>query len=184
MDLLSLSYGEEAKLIAETFLGGNFVLTLSNGKTHKMSVAETSPQVLDGPWRINFGRDTATLAAPFSLETGKLRSWDQLPDSRAKGFTGTADYETTFTIDPELLKKGRRVYLDLGSVKVMAGITVNGKTLETLWMPPFRADITGLLRKGKNSLVVKVTSTNPCSSPGMAGPVRLIVTSGKKYKTD
>ena len=71
------------------------------------------------------------------------------------------------------LKKGNRVYLDLGSVNVMAGITVNGKTLHTLWMPPFKADITDLLKKGNNKLNLEITSTSPCKSPGLIGPVRL-----------
>lgn len=73
------------------------------------------------------------------MQADKLLSWDKLPDARAKKFTGTADYETTFTVDTKLLKKDMRVYLDLGSVNVMAGVTINGKTLETLWMLPFKA---------------------------------------------
>ena len=66
--------------------------------------------------------------------------------------------------------------MDLGSVNVMAGITVNGKTLDTLWMPPFKADITELLKKGQNKLNLEITSTSPCVSPGLLGPIRLITT--------
>jgi beta-galactosidase/beta-glucuronidase len=139
-----------------------------------MSVKDMASQIINGQWKINFGTENSTATEAFSVETDKLLSWDKLTDARARKFTGTAHYETTFTVDSKLLKRNRRVYLDLGSVNVMAGITVNGKTLETLWMPPFRADITELLKKGQNKLRVEITSTSPCESPGLLGPVRLI----------
>jgi hypothetical protein len=180
VDAISLGYDNKGKLVAETYQEGNYLVTLSNGEILEMPVTNTSRKILAGPWKINFGRDAATLAEPFSLEADRLMSWDQLHDDRAKAFTGTAGYETTVPIHPEWLKEGSRVYLDLGNINVMAGITVNGETLETLWMPPFRADITELLQEGENVLEVRVTSTNPCRSPGMMGPVQLIIAERKE----
>jgi hypothetical protein len=55
--------------------------------------------------------------------------------------------------------KARRIYLDLGNVEVMAQVTLNGKVFETLWMPPFRLDVTEALKTGDNQLQVLVTST-------------------------
>jgi hypothetical protein len=173
-DSIKLSYNKKGKLVAETALAGKYIVKLSNGKARKMSVKDMASQIINGQWKINFGTENSTATEAFSVETDKLLSWDKLTDARARKFTGTAHYETTFTVDSKLLKRNRRVYLDLGSVNVMAGITVNGKTLETLWMPPFRADITELLKKGQNKLRVEITSTSPCESPGLLGPVRLI----------
>jgi hypothetical protein len=180
VDAISLYYDEDGKLLAESALNGNYKVTLSTGKSYEMPVRNPSPQILEGPWKIDFGRDAATLSDPFSQDASKLLSWDQLPDERAKRFTGTADYKTSFKCESKWLKKGKRVYLDLGNVNVMASLTINGKAMETLWMPPFRVDITELLVRGQNSLNVKVTSTNPCTSPGMLGPVQLIIDTRKE----
>ena len=38
-------------------------------------------------------------------------------------------------------------------------MTLNGHDLGCLWSPPYRADVTGLLRPGPNTLQVKVTDT-------------------------
>jgi len=55
----------------------------------------------------------------------------------------------------------------------IACVTVNGITLDILWIPPFKTDITEMLTKGKNNLNVEITSTSPCVSPGLLRPVRL-----------
>jgi len=52
------------------------------------------------------------------------------------------------------------VYLDLGKVEVIAKATLNGKAYDTLWMPPFRLDVTEVLKPGENKLQVLVTSTS------------------------
>ena len=49
--------------------------------------------------------------------------------------------------------------LDLGKVEIMAQVTLNGKTFDTLWMPPFELDITDALQTGNNQIAVRVTST-------------------------
>jgi len=38
-------------------------------------------------------------------------------------------------------------------------VTLNGKTYDTLWMPPFIVDVTDALKEGQNKLAVRVTST-------------------------
>lgn len=49
--------------------------------------------------------------------------------------------------------------LDLGNVEIMAQVTLNGKTYDTLWMPPFTLDVTDVLKTGKNKIAVRITST-------------------------
>ena len=55
---------------------------------------------------------------------------------------------------------GQKILLDLGSVEVMAKVTLNGKEFETLWMPPFALDVTDVVKTGDNKLKVLVTSTS------------------------
>ena len=63
-------------------------------------------------------------------------------------------------------KPGERVVLDLGDVKNIATVTVNGKTFPVLWKPPYLLDITEALRDGGTStttlsLEIKVTNLWP-----------------------
>jgi beta-galactosidase/beta-glucuronidase len=74
-----------------------------------------------------------------------------------KGFSVFKDI--TFTV-PADFGKGQKIELDLGSVEVMAKVTLNGKEFETLWMPPFTVDVTEVVKSGDNQLKVLVTSTS------------------------
>ena len=56
---------------------------------------------------------------------------------------------------------GRSLWLDLGRVKNLAEVSLNGKPLGILWKPPFRVDITGAAQPGKNKLEIKVTNLWP-----------------------
>jgi hypothetical protein len=59
-------------------------------------------------------------------------------------------------------KPGAKVILDLGAVKEIAEVSVNGKAVGgILWKPPFRADVTAALKPGKNRIEIKVTNLWP-----------------------
>jgi hypothetical protein len=66
-------------------------------------------------------------------------------------------YTTTF--DAGKLKKGASYSLDLGSVDMIAAVSLNGKKQRTLWTPPYRLDVTDAIKPGKNTLQVEVTGT-------------------------
>ena len=67
------------------------------------------------------------------------------------------------------VRDGERVYLNLGEVKNLAEVTVNGKVYPVLWKPPFRADITDAVRRGRNSVEIRVTNLWPNRLIGDAG---------------
>jgi hypothetical protein len=50
------------------------------------------------------------------------------------------------------------VLLDLGAVRDLADVTVNGKALGTVWKAPWRVDVTDALRPGANRLEIAVTN--------------------------
>jgi hypothetical protein len=64
-------------------------------------------------------------------------------------------------VPPEMLSGGRRVFLDLGRVEVMARVKLNGHDLGLLWHAPFQLDITGTLCSGENGLELRVINLWP-----------------------
>jgi len=80
------------------------------------------------------------------------------------GFTGVtkgtkfSDHEAP----AEWFRRGAKLVLDLGKVKDIAELSVNGKAVESiLWKPLFQADVTGALMPGKDHLEIKVTNLWP-----------------------
>ena len=75
-----------------------------------------------------------------------------------KYFSGTATYSKTVQAPAAWFKTGARLWLDLGDVKNLAEVSVNGKPLGIIWKAPFRVDVTGALKTGSNQLEVKITN--------------------------
>jgi len=75
------------------------------------------------------------------------------------------------------LQTGARCVLDLGVVKDIARVSVNGRRLETLWKPPYRTDVTGALKAGANRLEIEVTNqwTNRLIGDKAAGPGKSVL---------
>jgi hypothetical protein len=117
--------------------------------------AVPSPLDVAGPWDLRFPPGGG---APEHVTLDKLISWNQHSERGVKYFAGTATYFKTFPIPRSLLGQNRRIYLDLGNVQVIAEVNLNGKNAGILWKPPFRADVTTMVRAGDNHLEVKVTN--------------------------
>jgi hypothetical protein len=97
--------------------------------------------------------------APASKTFPQLISWTEDSDEGVKYFSGIASYHKTLDLAPEQLAAGKRLVLDLGRVRFLAEVQLNGRSLGILWKPPFRVDITEAARAGKNELVVEVANT-------------------------
>ena len=76
-------------------------------------------------------------------------------------FSGTAAYSKSLTVSADALSHNKRSYLDLGRVEVIAEVRVNGRSLGTLWKPPYRLDVTEAVHAGVNRLEVLVTNLWP-----------------------
>jgi hypothetical protein len=75
-----------------------------------------------------------------------------------KYFSGSGTYSKTIRVPEALFKKNAQLWIDLGSVKNLADVTVNGKSLGTVWHAPYRVDATGALKPGDNEVTIKVTN--------------------------
>jgi hypothetical protein len=85
-----------------------------------------------------------------------LKDWRQIPELAQ--FAGTGTYSRSITVDSAWLTKGTKLVLDLGQVHDIATVTINGRSLPTMFSAPFRVDVTDLLRAGKNDLRVAVAN--------------------------
>ena len=95
---------------------------------------------------------------PFSLNSFKLKDFSESDDERLNFFAGTATYTATVQVDKGDLSKDKRVVIDLGELNDLAEVMINGKKACTLWYPPYKADVTGFLKPGANTISVAVTT--------------------------
>jgi len=114
---------------------------------------------LGGAWGVSFPEGSGVSKGERILTS--LKPLRDVPDEGVRYFSGTATYRKrtvwSFGKDGEL-ERARRVTIDLGDVREIAELSVNGKSLGAKWHPPFVWDATGLLHRGENEIVVKVTN--------------------------
>ncbi len=171
------------------------VLTEFNSRKFKV-VREIS-----GAWTVHFD---PKWGGPESAQFDSLVSWPTRTEPGIKFYSGTATYEKTFDVaSSQFTNHSSRIMLDLGSVRELAEVKVNGKSCGIVWCPPFRVDVTGALKFGENKLEVevvnfwpnriigdaslpkeqrltrtnirKLTAKTPLEDAGLFGPVRLMV---------
>jgi hypothetical protein len=154
-----LTSSEGSALKLETWQAGSYEIETAAGKSAKIDVAQVPPPMpVDGPWELSF---PPKWGAPETATLGQLISWSDSPDAGIKYFSGTATYRKTLSIPADLIGPGHRLYLDLGEVKVIADVTLNGKDLGILWRAPFCADVTDAAQAGDNALEIRVTNLWP-----------------------
>ncbi|MBS1565568.1 MAG: hypothetical protein JST39_14355, partial [Bacteroidetes bacterium] len=61
------------------------------------------------------------------------------------------------------------VYLDLGVVKNIARVMLNGKSLGIVWTAPWQVDVSSALKTGTNNLEIEVINLWPNRLIGDAG---------------
>lgn len=135
---------------------------------------------IEGPWNVSFDPDWG---GPDSVVFEELTDWTQHSNLGIKYYSGTAVYKQTFDLpegvlsetfldnlqkraeqtseqQPELSGENR-YYLDLGSLKNMARVHLNGKNIGTLWTTPWHLDITDALKSKGNMLEIEVVNLWP-----------------------
>ncbi len=181
--------------------GSMFVVFREAAAKHPPASSANWPELavvneLAGPWTVHFDpRWGGPESAPFD----KLESWTTRAEPGVKYYSGAAVYRKTFNL-PGL--PARRIFIDLGGVRELAGVKVNGRSCGIVWTPPFRVDITAAVKAGHNSLEIevvnfwpnriigdqslppnerftrtnirKLTKTTPLMESGLLGPVRLL----------
>jgi hypothetical protein len=128
------------------------------GDATKDSPSTAAPPIAwAGSWHVRF---PAGCGAPESIVLPQLISLHTHGDPGVKHFSGTASYQTTFTVPAGHPALGRGWQLELGTVHGIAEVTLNGQALGNRWCPPYRLELDrGAVRPGENTLAIAVTGT-------------------------
>ena len=119
------------------------------------ATAESTLATIAGPWTVSFQPNRG---APATISLPQLASWTDHSDAGVKYFSGTGTYTKTIETSADWFKPGASIAIDLGDVKNLAELSVNGNKIGVLWHAPFRADITSALHPGSNEITVKITN--------------------------
>ncbi len=116
-------------------------------------------QEISGPWTVHFD---PKWGGPESVQFDRLVSWTARPEPGIKYYSGTATYEKTFDLPNfQLSTPNSQLLLDLGSLRELAEVKVNGKSCGITWSPPFRVNITSAVKPGANKLEIEVVNFWP-----------------------
>jgi len=136
---------------------GIYVLNNNLGESKTINISDIpQAQEITGSWQVRFPEGWG---APPSKTFTNLISWTEDAEDGVKYFSGTATYHKEFELDETAVGSDKHLVLDLGAVYDIADVYLNDKHLGILWKPPFRIDITGAVKAGKNKLAVEITNT-------------------------
>lgn len=133
---------------------------------------------LDGKWAVGFD---PKWGGPEKVQFDSLQDWTTRPEPEIRFYSGTATYRYEFDA-PE----GGQ-FLDLGVVRELAEVTLNGKNLGVVWAPPFRVNVAGCLKPKGNKLEVRVTNFWPnrlIGDQALPGEKRLTKTNIRAFRAD
>lgn len=156
---------ENGRTIVPLFLNGYgsaFVVFRRKASTPSRTLphpVSTLVATVEGSWDVKF---PPNWGAPPQVRFDSLVSWPNYPDEGVKYFSGTATYSKDITVLPDWFRQGAKLMLDLGKVKEIAELSVNGKQVGgILWKPPYQAEVTSALKPGLNHIEVRVTNLWP-----------------------
>lgn len=144
---LNARFDKQGNVVAEAIEAGHFELQWSNDRTQQIAIPVDRTDVpIDNSWEVRFpsgwgvtGRQTID----------QLDSWTDWPDSAVRSFSGIATYTQQFNLKD--LPAQQHAVLDLGEVREVACVYLNGLELGISSFAPHRLDVTNTLRVGENS---------------------------------
>jgi hypothetical protein len=122
------------------------------------SPEEKEFMILDGPWTVAFD---PRWGGPGRIVFNRLEDWSQRPESGIRYYSGIATYFRSLKIPEKILGGGGKLFLDLGTVREIARIRLNGKDLGIVWTAPWRVEITDAVRSRGNRLEIEVANLWP-----------------------
>lgn len=123
---------------------------------------------VQGPWQVEF---QSRLGGPSeAVVFERLTSWSTHAEPAIRYYSGPAVYRTAFDLPVgaagSAARAGetpapRRWWLDLGAVKNIAAVRLNGRELGVAWTDPFRIELTAHVKPTGNQLEIEVINLWP-----------------------
>jgi hypothetical protein len=136
--------------------------------------AAPAPMDLSKDWDVTF-KNASPEADPAPQHFATLADWTTIP--ALAYFSGTGTYEKTVDVPAAILQTGLTQSISFGDgqpasfrggqgmhadfqppVGDAAVVWVNGKRAGAAWCPPYRVDVTGLLKPGANQIRIQVAN--------------------------
>ena len=137
---------------------------------------------LAGPWEVAFD---PKWGGPQRVTFDTLQDWSKRQEDGIRFYSGTAVYRKSF--DAPKVPRGQRIYLDLGVVKNLARVRLNGRDLGAVWCAPWRVDITEAVKPTDNRLEIDVANLWPnrlIGDQALPAAQRLTSTTWNPFKKD
>jgi hypothetical protein len=141
-------------------------LSVPASVSHPAAVAVDFPvfaevATLDGPWDVSFD---PKWGGPAKIVFDKLDDWSLRPEDGIRYYSGIASYAKTFDLPAGAAKRSAgsdRLWLDLGTVKNIAAVRLNGRDIGVVWCDPWRVEITSAVKPKGNRLEIRVANLWP-----------------------
>jgi len=144
-------------ITAHIWQPGTYQFTTASGRKGTLQQPNLPPApTISGPWSLTFPKDRG---APDSVSLDRLIDWTKHPDLGVQYFSGTATYTNAFALPANFSAGKVPLQLDLGVVKDVAVVLVNGREVGVLWKEPYRIDIGPHVHAGENRLEIRVVNT-------------------------
>lgn len=145
---------DKKSTVIECWQNGAYVFTGADGKPKQVEVGNIpDPESIDGAWKVEFDPEWG---APVEVDFTELTSWTVHEDQGIKYYSGKGTYIKSMYVTNDWIGNMQHIYLDLGNVREVAEVYINGQSAGVVWKPPFRADITNLVKAGANELKIEV----------------------------
>lgn len=143
----------------EAFESAFIIFRRNSDKSEETNIIANFPEPqiiseLKNPWTVTFDHTRRGPVRPVVFAS--LQDWSTSSNDSIKYYSGTAFYKTTFTLQDVDLKNN--LFVDLGIIKVIAKVKLNGKEVGGVWTAPWRLDISAAAKAGENILEVEVVN--------------------------
>lgn len=111
---------------------------------------------IEGSWKVYFD---PKWGGPEEVVFDSLSNWSVNPNEGIRYYSGTAVYIKEFDLPVGFqTDKNSKIFLDLGAVKNMAKVKLNGKDLGVIWTSPWQVKIDGAVQSKNNKLEIEVVN--------------------------
>jgi hypothetical protein len=112
----------------------------------------TTVHSIEGTWDVSFD---PVFGGPEQIQFDELQDWAIQEMRGVKYYSGIATYRKTLHMDG---LGDNEYHIDLGVIKDIARVKLNGKDMGVIWCAPWRINISAALQVGENVLEIEVAN--------------------------